>query len=79
MNTLDLCLRCLKEQTPTPLEACLAWTLLEERADYSRRSEMTKHNLTLVLWKLTSSDGRFDSNKHHPGENVVIMSTTKEI
>lgn len=25
---------------------CLAWIVLEERADYSRRGEMTKHDLT---------------------------------
>lgn len=36
----------------TPLEACLAPTLPEERADYSRRSEMTKHGLTPLLWRL---------------------------
>lgn len=40
---------------------------------------MTKHKLTLLLWKLTSSDGRSDSGKHDLEENVVIMSATKEI
>lgn len=78
-STLDLCLCCLREQTQTPLEACLAGTLLQDRADYSRRSEMTKHNLTPLLWRLTSLDSHSDSCKHHPGENVVIMSPTKEI
>ena len=39
---------------------------------------MTKHSLTLPLWKLCSSLGRSDSDKRHPGENVVIMSATKE-
>lgn len=79
MRSLDLCLLCLQEQTLTPLETCLAWTLLEERADYSRRSEMTKHDLTLLLRRLTSLDGCSDSSKHHLGENVVIMSATKEM
>lgn len=59
--TLDLCLHSSQEQTAARLEACLAWTLLEERADYSRRSEMTKHSLTLLLWKLSSSDSHSDS------------------
>ncbi|KAK1905770.1 Glycine--tRNA ligase alpha subunit [Dissostichus eleginoides] len=60
------------EQTGTPLEACLAWTLLEERADYSRRSEMTKHNLTLLLWRLAYSVGHFNFHKHRPGENAIL-------
>lgn len=46
VSPLDVCLRCPQEQTQIPLEACLAWTVLEERADYSRRGEMTKHDLT---------------------------------
>lgn len=46
VSTLDVCLRCPQEQTQIPLEACLARTVLEERADYSRRGEMTKHDLT---------------------------------
>lgn len=46
VSTLDGCLRCPQEQTQIPLESCLAETVLEERADYPRRGEMTKHDLT---------------------------------
>lgn len=46
--------------------SCLAWTRLQERADYSHRSEMTKHNLNLLLWKLSCPGSASDSCKHHP-------------
>lgn len=55
------CLRCLLGQTRFPLEASLARTVLEEIADYSHRGEMTKHDPTRQLWKLTFGDDRSNS------------------
>lgn len=46
--------------------SCLAWTRLQERADYSHRSEMTKHNLNPLQWKLNCPGSTSDSCKHHP-------------
>lgn len=57
------CLSCLPEQTQAPLEACLAWTLLELRADCSQRSETNKHDVTLVRTKTHSF--RFWNTAHN--------------
>lgn len=74
-----VCLRCPQEQTQIPLEACLAWTILEERADYSRRGEMTKHDLTpLSVENSPPRTTALTPVNIMRGENVVIMSATKE-